>query len=155
MFLKVFMHFKFSDYFNKNIVKAKNTLKCLTVKLLHRQMCTWQMSTRQMSTKRMSTWRMSTRQMSTRQMSIRRIGTRLLKLLKTTYTEECSVHTNSESCNIRKRRNSWPPYVSAFDALNDYVWQRHLVEKSRFKCIVYKTNNKYYEILTIYKCVEK
>ena len=45
-----------------------------------------------------------------------------------------------------KRRNSWPPDVSALDALNDYVWQR--VEKSRFKCIVYKTNNKYYEILT-------
>ena len=34
----------------------------------------------------------------------------------------------------------------ALDALNDYTWQKHLVEK----CIVYKTNNKYYEILTIY-----
>ena len=50
-----------------------------------------------------------------------------------------------------KRQNSWPPDVSALDALNDYTWQRHLAEKSRFKCIVYKTNNKYYEILTIYE----
>ena len=25
----------------------------------------------------------------------------------------------------------------------------------RFKCIVYKTNTKYYEISTIYECVEK
>jgi len=54
-----------------------------------------------------------------------------------------------------KRRNSWPPDVSALDALNDYLWQRHLAEKRRFKCIVYKTNNKYFEILTIYECVEK
>ena len=26
-----------------------------------------------------------------------------------------------------KRRNNWPPGVSALDALNDYTWQRHLV----------------------------
>ena len=32
---------------------------------------------------------------------------------------------------------------------------RHLAEKRRLKCIVYKTNNKYYKILTIYECVEK
>ena len=54
-----------------------------------------------------------------------------------------------------KRRNSWPPDVSALDALNDYMWQRHLVEKSCFKCIEYKTNNKYYEILTIYMKASK
>ena len=29
-----------------------------------------------------------------------------------------------------KRQNSWPPDVSALNALNDYMWQRHLVEKS-------------------------
>ena len=45
--------------------------------------------------------------------------------------------------------------MSAPIALTDYTWQRHLAEKSRFKCIAYKTNNKYYEILTIYECVEK
>ena len=44
-----------------------------------------------------------------------------------------------------------PPDVSAFDALNDYMWQRHLAEKSCFKFTVYKTNNKYYEILAIYE----
>ena len=27
-----------------------------------------------------------------------------------------------------KRRNSWPPDVSALDALNDYMWQRHLAD---------------------------
>jgi len=54
-----------------------------------------------------------------------------------------------------KRRNSWPPDVSAIDALNDNTWQRHLAEKSCFKCIVYLTNKKYYEILTIYEGVEK
>ena len=54
-----------------------------------------------------------------------------------------------------KRENSWLPEVSALDALNDYAWQRHLVEKSCLKCILYKTNNKYYEILTIYECVKK
>ena len=48
-----------------------------------------------------------------------------------------------------KRRNSWPPDVSALDALNDFTWQIQLAEKSRFKCIVCKTNNKYYEILTL------
>ena len=37
-----------------------------------------------------------------------------------------------------KRRNSWPPGVSALDGLNDFTWQRHLAEKRRFKCIVYK-----------------
>ena len=42
-----------------------------------------------------------------------------------------------------KRRNSWPPDVSALDALNDYTWQRYLAEKSRFNSIVNKTNNKY------------
>ena len=45
---------------------------------------------------------------------------------------------------ILKRRNSWPPDVSALDALNDYKWQRQLAEKSCFKSIVYKTNNKYH-----------
>ena len=30
---------------------------------------------------------------------------------------------------ILKRRNSWPPDVSALDALNDYTWQRQLAEK--------------------------
>ena len=50
-----------------------------------------------------------------------------------------------------KRRNSWPPGVSALDALNDYTWQT----PRRFKCIVYKTNNKSHEILTIYECVEQ
>ena len=38
--------------------------------------------------------------------------------------------------------------------LDDYMWQRHLAEKSRFKCVVYKTNNKYFKILTIYECFE-
>ena len=28
-----------------------------------------------------------------------------------------------------KRRNSLPPDISALDALNDYMWQRHLAEK--------------------------
>ena len=51
-----------------------------------------------------------------------------------------------------KRRNNWPPGVSALDALNDYTWQKHLAEIRRF---VNKTNKKYYEILTIYECVEK
>jgi len=27
-------------------------------------------------------------------------------------------------------------------------------KKRLFKCIVYKTNNKYYEILTIYECIK-
>ena len=54
-----------------------------------------------------------------------------------------------------KRRKSWPPDVSALNALNDDTWQRHLAQKSPFKCIVYKTNNTYYEILTINECVEK
>jgi len=31
------------------------------------------------------------------------------------------------------------------------TWQRHLAKKNCVKCIVYKTNNKYYEILTIYE----
>ena len=53
-----------------------------------------------------------------------------------------------------KHRNSWSPDASALDALNDYTWQRHLAKKSRFECIVNKTNYKYYEILTIYECVE-
>jgi len=42
-----------------------------------------------------------------------------------------------------KRQNSWPLDVIDHDALIDYT------------CIVYKTNNKYYEILTIYECVER
>ena len=46
-----------------------------------------------------------------------------------------------------KRRNSWLSDVSALYDLNDYTWQRHLAEKNRFKCNVYMTNNKYYEIL--------
>ena len=97
------------------------------------------------------------------------------KLLKTTYTEECNVHTNWESCNTwlgsyknpfnfkqinqilqptvidyfsthfcivnisyflfvmpLKRRNSWPPGVSALDGLNDFTWQRQLAEKTSF-----------------------
>ena len=36
-----------------------------------------------------------------------------------------------------KRRNNWPPGVSALDALNDYTWKRHLAEKRRLKCIVF------------------
>ena len=54
-----------------------------------------------------------------------------------------------------KRRNSWPPDVSALDGLNDYMWQRHLAEKNYFKSTVYLKNNKYYKILTIYECFEK
>ena len=50
--------------------------------------------------------------------------------------------------------NSWPLYVSAFDALNDYTWQTPS-RKSPFKCKVQRTNNKYYEILTIQECIEK
>ena len=39
--------------------------------------------------------------------------------------------------------------VSALDAVNNSAWQRHLAEKNRcFKCIVYKTNKKHYEIST-------
>ena len=34
------------------------------------------------------------------------------------------MHFDVESC-----RNSWPPDVSALDALNDYTWQRHLERK--------------------------
>ena len=52
--------------------------------------------------------------------------------------------------NALKRQNSWPPGVSALDALNDYKWQRHLAEK-----YVCKINKRYFEILTIYKCVQK
>ena len=37
----------------------------------------------------------------------------------------------------------------------DYIWERHLAEKSWFKCIVYKTNNKYFKIITLYECFEK
>ena len=55
-----------------------------------------------------------------------------------------------------KRRNNLPPGVSALDAMKDSTWKKHLSEKNRrFKCIVNKTNNKYYEILTTYECVEK
>ena len=51
-----------------------------------------------------------------------------------------------------KRRNSWPSDVSALDALNEYTWQRHLAEKNVvLRAIVCKTNNKYYEISTIYE----
>ena len=49
-----------------------------------------------------------------------------------------------------KRQNSWPPGVFALAALNDYTWQRHLAEK-----YVCKINKRYFEILTIYKCVQK
>ena len=56
---------------------------------------------------------------------------------------------------LLRQRNNWPPDVSALNALNDYMWQRHLVGKSRFNCVLYKTNNKNYEILTIYEYVEK
>ena len=49
-----------------------------------------------------------------------------------------------------KRLNSWLPDVSALDALNDYKWQRNLAGKSCFKCTAYITNNKYYEILSLY-----
>ena len=52
-----------------------------------------------------------------------------------------------------KHRNIWWQDVSALDALDDYTWQRHLAEK--VVLIVYKTNNKYFKILTIYECVEK
>jgi len=48
-----------------------------------------------------------------------------------------------------KRRNSWPPDVSALDALNDI----HVAETSLKKCT--NTNTKYYKILTIHECVEK
>ena len=51
--------------------------------------------------------------------------------------------------------NTWPPDVSALDPLNDYTRQRHLAEKSLLNCSAYKTNNKYYEISTLYECVEK
>ena len=54
-----------------------------------------------------------------------------------------------------KRQNIWPQDVSALHALNDYMWQRHLAEKNSFLQIIYKTNNKYYEILTLYESVEK
>ena len=37
-----------------------------------------------------------------------------------------------------KRRNNWPPGVSALDALNDYKWQRHLAEKTLFKIDDYR-----------------
>ena len=33
------------------------------------------------------------------------------------------------------------PDVSAFDALNDYTWQRHLAEKRRLSALYKKTNN--------------
>ena len=55
-----------------------------------------------------------------------------------------------------KRQLVCPPCVSAFDALNDSTWQRHLAEKIVvLSCIVYKRSKKYYEKLTIYKCGEK
>ena len=50
-----------------------------------------------------------------------------------------------------QRRYSWPPDVSALDALYDYTWQRHLGEKSCDKCIVYETINTYYEMYYIRK----
>ena len=37
-----------------------------------------------------------------------------------------------------KRRNNWPPGVSALDALNDYTWQRRLAEKMSFKVMYIK-----------------
>ena len=52
-----------------------------------------------------------------------------------------------------KPQKSLPPDVSALDALNDYTWQSHLVEV--LSALQYKTNNKHYEILTLYECVEK
>jgi len=54
-----------------------------------------------------------------------------------------------------KRQNSWPPDVSAQDALNDYTLQRHLVEKVVISALYKKTNDKFYEILTLYECVKK
>ena len=54
-----------------------------------------------------------------------------------------------------KRQNSWPPDVSAQDALNDYTLQRHLVEKVVISALYKKTNDKFYEILTLYECAEK
>ena len=55
---------------------------------------------------------------------------------------------------LKTPKNSWPPDVYAL-ALKNYLRQRHLADKSRFKCIVHKTNNKYYEKLTLYECIEK
>ena len=50
-----------------------------------------------------------------------------------------------------KRRLVCPPGVSAFDVVNDSMWQR----KNRcFKCIIYKRSKKYHEKLTICKCGE-
>ena len=37
-----------------------------------------------------------------------------------------------------KPQNSWPPDVSALDALNDYTWREP--PSGSFKCIEYKTN---------------
>ena len=66
------------------------------------------------------------------------------------------MHFDTDSCCCIQCRNSLPPDVSALDALSDYtIAETPIAEKSRFKCIVYKTNNKYYEILTLYDCVEK
>jgi len=47
---------------------------------------------------------------------------------------------------------SWPPGVSALDAVNESTCKK---QKSSFKCIVFKSNKKYYEISTIYECIEK
>ena len=54
-----------------------------------------------------------------------------------------------------KRRNSWPPGVSTLDGLNDFTWQRHLAEKNVVLNALHINNNKYYETLTIFECVEK
>ena len=55
-----------------------------------------------------------------------------------------------------KRRNSWPlgvSHVQSFKASSAETSSGKLFR--RFKCIVYITNKKYYEILTMYECVEK
>ena len=49
----------------------------------------------------------------------------------------CIIFHNMFYSFCLKRQNSWPPDDSALDALNDYTWQRHLVEKSCFKCKLY------------------
>ena len=51
---------------------------------------------------------------------------------------------------FEKSRNIWLLGVSALDVLNDYIWQTPLAEKNVVLSVnLYKTNSKYYEILTI------
>ena len=69
-------------------------------------------------------------------------------MLKTTNTEERSVHTNSDSCNIQ------------LGTLKNQFNSKNIItpsdkKKRRLKYNVYEASKKYFEISTLYECVEK